>query len=233
MDNIIREFEIGEIYIPYTTNKSKRKFYEDVINEVKQKELSINYKKAGDKFELGQYRINREFTINTYVDKYFKDLADSLEKENITKDDVDRSFKYFYKFFDECIVKDEYYVCNNISEKIGLLFKNLIEHCNKMLLNNEEEMAEYIFQKIINSGIYQISYAKDSKTESLISNLFIQQEKNIKICIKIGKLDWFKKYIKQINLLSREYKNNHNGILEELYDLNMEIGKTLLEKEEE
>ena len=54
MDNIIREFEIGEIYIPYTTNKSKRKFYEDVINEVKQKELSINYKKVGDKFELGE-----------------------------------------------------------------------------------------------------------------------------------------------------------------------------------
>lgn len=52
MDNIIKEFDIGEIYIPYTTNKSKRKFYEDVINEVKQKELSINYKKVGDKFEL-------------------------------------------------------------------------------------------------------------------------------------------------------------------------------------
>lgn len=179
------------------------------------------------------YRINREFTINTYVDKYFKDLADSLEKENITQNDVDNSFKDFYKFFDECIIKDEYYVCNNISEKIGLLFKNLIEHCNIMVLNNEEEMAEYIFEKIINSGMYQISYAKDSKTESLISNLFIQQEKNIKICIKIGKLDWFKKYIKQINLLSKEYNNNHNGILEELYDLNMEIGKTLLKKEDE
>ena len=36
MDNIIKEFDIGEIYIPYTTNKSKRKFYEDVINEVNQ-----------------------------------------------------------------------------------------------------------------------------------------------------------------------------------------------------
>lgn len=179
------------------------------------------------------YRINREFTINTYVDKYFKDLADSLEKENITQNDVDNSFKEFYKFFDECIIKDEYYVCNNISEKIGLLFKNLIEHCNIMVLNNEEEMAEYIFEKIINSGMYQISYAKDSKNESLISNLFIQQEKNIKICIKIGKLDWFKKYIKQINLLSKEYNNNHNGILEELYDLNTEIGKTLLKKEDE
>lgn len=54
MDNIIKEFDIGEIYIPYTTNKSKRKFYEEVINEVKQKGLVINYKKMGDKFELGE-----------------------------------------------------------------------------------------------------------------------------------------------------------------------------------
>lgn len=54
IEDIIREFDIGEIYIPYTTNKSKRKFYENVINEVKQNELSINYKKVGDKFELGE-----------------------------------------------------------------------------------------------------------------------------------------------------------------------------------
>lgn len=54
MDNIIREFAIGEIYIPYTTNKSKRKFYEEIISEIKQKGLVINYKKIGDKFELGE-----------------------------------------------------------------------------------------------------------------------------------------------------------------------------------
>lgn len=54
MDNIIKEFDIGETYIPYTTNKSKRKFYEEVINEIKQKGLVINYKKMGDKFELGE-----------------------------------------------------------------------------------------------------------------------------------------------------------------------------------
>lgn len=178
------------------------------------------------------YTINREFTINNYVDNFFYELIDSLEKENLTRDDVDKIFKDFHKFFDECIIKDEYYVCNNISKKIGRLFEKLIEYCNKMLLNNEEEMAEYIFEKIINSGVYQISYAKDSKTESLISNLFIQQEKNIKICIKIGKIDWFKKYIKKINLLFKEYNNNQNRILDELYDLNMEIGITLLEKDD-
>lgn len=54
MDNIIKEFDIGEIYIPYTTNKSKRKFYEEVISEIKQKGLVVNYKEKGDKFELGE-----------------------------------------------------------------------------------------------------------------------------------------------------------------------------------
>ena len=91
------------------------------------------------------------------------------------------------------------------------LFVKLIEHCNTMVLKNKEEMAEYIFQKIINSGMYQISYAKESK--SLISNLFLQQEENIKICIKIGRIEWFKKYVKKINLLAKEYQNNDDDIL--------------------
>lgn len=178
------------------------------------------------------YEINRVFTINTYVDNYFKELAEDLEKENITKDDVDKVFKDFYKFFDECIVKDEYYVCNNISKKIGLLFVKLIQHCNTMLLKDKEEMAEYIFEKIIHSGMYQISYAKDCQSKSLISNLFMQQEKNIKICIKIGRLEWFKKYVKAINLLAKEYQNNDGNILEELYNLNMEIGENLLAEDD-
>lgn len=53
MDNIIKEFEIGSIYIPYTTNKSKRVFYEDVISEIEQKGLKIDYQEKGNKFELG------------------------------------------------------------------------------------------------------------------------------------------------------------------------------------
>lgn len=178
------------------------------------------------------YRINRIFTINTYVDNYFNELSDNLEKENITKNDIDKTFQDFHRFFDECIVKDEYYVCNNISKKIGLLFVKLIEYCNTMVLKNKEEMAEYIFQKIINSGMYQISYAKESKSKSLISNLFLQQEENIKICIKIGRIEWFKKYVKKINLLAKEYQNNDDDILEKLYDLNMEIGEELLGKDD-
>ncbi|HCC04088.1 MAG TPA: hypothetical protein DEP51_04455 [Clostridiales bacterium] len=178
------------------------------------------------------YRINRIFTINTYVDNYFKELGNNLEKENIKKDEVDKVFKDFHKFFDECIVKDEYYVCNNISKKIGLLFEKLIEHCNAMILKNKEEMAEYIFDKIVNSGLYQISYAKDCQSKSLVSNIFRQQEQNIKICIKIGRIEWFKKYVEKINLLIKKCQENDEIILDELYDLNMEIGEKLLDKDD-
>lgn len=177
------------------------------------------------------YRINRIFTINTYVDNYFKELANNFEKENITESDVDKTFGDLHKFFDECLVKDEYYVCNNISKKVGLLFVKLIENCNTMAMKNKEEIAEYIFEKIINSGVYQITYAKDSQSKSLISNIFVQQEKNIKICIKIGRIEWFKKYIERINLLVKEYQDDDENILEELYTLDMEIGEELLAKD--
>ncbi len=53
MDNVIKEFEIGNIYIPYTTNKSKRVFYEEVISAIKEKEIMIDYKEKGNIFELG------------------------------------------------------------------------------------------------------------------------------------------------------------------------------------
>lgn len=53
MDNIIKEFKIGDIYIPYTTNKSKRVFYEDVISAIEQEDLDIDYQEKGNKFELG------------------------------------------------------------------------------------------------------------------------------------------------------------------------------------
>lgn len=53
MDNIIKEFKIGDIYIPYTTNKSKRVFYEEVISAIEQEGLDIDYQEKGNKFELG------------------------------------------------------------------------------------------------------------------------------------------------------------------------------------
>ena len=178
------------------------------------------------------YMINRTFTINTYIEKYFNTLEGDLEKDILNKSKIDMIFDEIYKFFDECLVKEEYYVCNNITEKNGLLFQKLIEHCNKLLISNDEEkqnLAEYIFKKIIESGIYQINAAKKLENKRYLVELFKQQEKNIKLCLKIKNIEWFKNYIKRINRLANEY--NDEEILENLYSMNINIGEYLLKKE--
>lgn len=178
------------------------------------------------------YMINRTFTINTYIEKFFKTLETDLEEDVLDKNKVNQVFNDIYKFFDECIVKEEYYVCNNITEKNGFLFQKLIEHCNKLLMSDDNEkhnLAECIFKKIIKSGIYQINAAKNLENKRYLIELFEQQEKNIKICIKIKNIEWFKKYIDEINKLANEY--NDEEILENLYIMNISIGEYLLKEE--
>lgn len=178
------------------------------------------------------YMINRTFTINTYIEKYFNTLEGDLEKDLLNKSKIDMIFDEIYKFFDECLVKEEYYVCNNITEKNGLLFQKLIEHCNKLLISSDEEkqnLAEYIFKKIIESGIYQINAAKKLENKRYLVELFKQQEKNIKLCLRIKNIEWFKNYVKRINRLANEY--NDEEILENLYLMNINIGEYLLEKD--
>lgn len=126
------------------------------------------------------YMINRTFTLNTYIDKYFKNIEEDLEKNILKKDTVDNIFCNIRKFFDECIIKEEYYVCNNISKKNEELFQQLIKHCNQLFLSGnkeEEELAKYIFNEIINSGCYQIESAKKINNKSYLGELFEQQEK--------------------------------------------------------
>lgn len=178
------------------------------------------------------YMINRTFTINTYIEEYFKTLENDLEKDILDKNKIDKVFSDIYKLFDECLVKEEYYVCNNITEKNGSLFQKLIEHCNKLLISDDkekQELAEYILKKIIKSGIYQINAAKNLENKRYLVELFKQQEKNIKICLKIKNVEWFKKYVDEINKLANEY--NDEEILENLYSMNINIGEYLLKEE--
>lgn len=177
------------------------------------------------------YMINRTFTINTYIDNFYKKLSNELKKNNTTEKVIDNTFKEFCDFFDDCIVKDEYYVCNNISKKTGELFRELIEYCNKMVIEGKEDIAEYLFDKIVNYGIYQVINSKNSKSPNFISDLFVQQAKNINICIKIDRLEWFKKYVKNINLLIKEYQDNENNVLEEISYMNVKIAKELMNKD--
>ena len=179
------------------------------------------------------YTINRTFTLNTYIEKYFKKITNDLEMNNINEEKIDNVFYDIHKLFDECIVKEEYYVCNSITEKNGELFQKLIEHCNRLLASEDKQkamIAEYILKKIINSGIYQIKSAKHIENKTYLVELFRQQERNIRLCLKIKNIEWFKKYITKLNELARDY--NDNEILDNLYSMNVNIGEELLLEKE-
>lgn len=179
------------------------------------------------------YTINRTFTLNTYIEKYFKKITNDLEMNNINEEKIDNVFYDIHKLFDECIVKEEYYVCNSITEKNGELFQKLIEHGNRLLASEDKQkamIAEYILKKIINSGIYQIKSAKHIENKTCLVELFRQQERNIRLCLKIKNIEWFKKYITKLNELARDY--NDNEILDNLYSMNVNIGEELLLEKE-
>lgn len=179
------------------------------------------------------YTINRTFTLNTYIEKYFKKITNDLEMNNINEEKIDNVFYDIHKLFDECIVKEEYYVCNSITEKNGELFQKLIEHGNRLLASEDKQkamIAEYILKKIINSGIYQIKSAKHIENKTYLVELFRQQERNIRLCLKIKNIEWLKKYITKLNELARDY--NDNEILDNLYSMNVNIGEELLLEKE-
>lgn len=177
------------------------------------------------------YMINRDLTIETYIDKKFKKIERKFENININKKDVDETFKELEKFFEECMLKEEYYVCNNIAEKKGKIFVKLIEKCNEMTIKGEQQnaLAESIFEKIIISGIREIKIASKVDNVNFLVDLFKQQEKNIELCFKINKKRWFEMYVKKINLLSKE--NESKRILGYLYELNYNLGSILLEND--
>lgn len=182
----------------------------------------------------GTYNINREFKLNTYIDKYLEDLTKKLKETSITEKEVNKNFDELRNFFNECIVKDEYYICNNISKKIGKLFAELIENYSKLVIEDKETMADYIFEEIIRFGIYQIDASKNSKSEELINSLFKQQAKNIILCSKINNFDWFKEYCSEINKLLKDFPNSDKyDIVENLYYMNLRIGMYLLKEKED
>ena len=188
---------------------------------------------------VNTYMINRDLAINTYVDKYFNKLYKKLDNKNKKanknekdlENTIDNTFQSLEKFFNECIIKDEYSVCNNISEKVGIFFEKLICQCNNLLLQGKKETSEYCFEKIIEFNIKQIKMAHNCKVSSFYNELIDQQVKNIEYCIEIGNFEWFKKYISEMNLLN-ESNNIDKKISSKIFYMNESVASKLLTKEE-
>lgn len=82
LDEIIDSFEIGTIYMPKVANNTQT--FEDVLDSISAKNLTITTPNIGDEFSVGQANAEILFVDNNYTGKSFNDCSIVL---NLNYDD--------------------------------------------------------------------------------------------------------------------------------------------------
>lgn len=177
------------------------------------------------------YSTSKTMMVNTYVDEYCKDISEKLnDGENSVKKDVFKDLRYV---LGECVVKEEYYVAQNVSLKSGEIFRDFLANSIK-LRDNGEDGIEESFERIVKFGLYQLELCEDIGSELLINEISAQQLKNIEFCIDAEQYEWFKKYIKMMGKLNfRLQKDGKEKIVSEIYYIYTNVLEALLQKERE
>ena len=148
--------------------------------------------------------------------------------------DIERLQQIFIKIksvFVECYVKEEYFVCKNISNKLGQVFQSIIEEQNKMLLNGtmNAKDADILYEKIISYSVGQIDMAKNCKCEYFIEDLINNNYHNIISCIKTQQYNLYKKYIQKINMIIFDFQKNEYDLLVNLiFKMYSKVSKKLI-----
>ncbi len=106
LDNIIDSFDIGTIYLPFTTSKTTTtKTFEDVVDSVSNKGMTLSKVEIGNEFNVGDAKCKVVYVDNsepentnnqsicirmTYGEKSFLFMGD-LEKDAESKLDVEKT----------------------------------------------------------------------------------------------------------------------------------------------
>ena len=176
---------------------------------------------------------SKTLMLNTYITELCDEISKKLcNKENSVKKDAFKQLRYV---LDECVVKEEYSVAQNISVELGKVFRNFLENSMLLLKNGEhKEDIEDSFDRIVNLGIDQIELCKEINSELLIADISKQQIKNIDFCIEAEQYEWFKKYIKRLcEVTFLEQKEGNDKVVSEIFHIYMRVLETLIREEKE
>ncbi len=179
------------------------------------------------------YDTSKTMMVNTYIDEFCDEISQKLKnKENCVIKDVFKDLRYV---LDECIVKEEYFIAQNISIKLGEIFREFLKNYIGIIINGEEKKElEDSFDRILNLGVYQLELCKDIHSELLINEISIQQKNNIEFCIEFDRYEWFKKYIKKMSVLTfRTQKQGEEKVVSETFDIYISILEKLVVEEKE
>ena len=159
------------------------------------------------------YDTSNSLMVNTYVDKFIKDIEKEIEKKDSIEDTV--VLKKIKNILDESILKGEYFVTQNICEKTSGIFRCFLK--NSIGKENVEEN----FNTIADLNIYELQLCEKIDSDSLRLKIAKQQYKNLMFCVKNHQTEWYKKYLEKYNYyifqLQKNTENDLKEYLEELY----------------
>jgi len=179
------------------------------------------------------YDASKNIMVNTYIDEFCDEIRYKLtNKENSIKQDVFRDIRYI---LDECIVKEEYYVVQNISIRTGDIFRDFLKNSIGIAENiAEEKEITDAFERIVKFGIYQLELCKDINSEILINEISCQQINNINFCIKSNQYEWFKLYIKKLSIFTfHAQQDGEDKVVAEIFSIYAGVLKKLIKEEKE
>lgn len=179
------------------------------------------------------YQTNKSLMINTYIDEFCEKLQKDLNCcNNVICEQNLKDIKYI---LDESIVKEEYYVTQNITEKMGAVYRAFLDNSIKMLgTGSTAKDIEVSFDKIVGINIYQLELCSKINSELLVKKIIRQQRKNLEFCIDASQYEWFKEYFHEYNVfVFQMQKDRKADLVDELYYLYIALFKMLIDKNKE
>lgn len=155
------------------------------------------------------YNTNKSLMVNTYIDDFTQKLKDSLgNSSNIRTEETLKDIRHI---LDESIIKEEYYVAQNIVANIGEIFRSFLENSIKINQTETSETVKKSFDDIIDINIELLEMCQKIESENLVDKIISQQNKNLKFCINTAQRDWFESYLEKINCFMFKYQKQDNA----------------------
>lgn len=169
---------------------------------------------------LHTYKCSKSLMINTYIDEFCQDIRIHLERSQAQIDG--QLLENISRVLDESLVKEEYYVVQNITHKLGDIFLGFLSNSIDMIKNgNSTEEMEKSYDEILDIYLFELDMCSKISSDLVIEDIINQNVKNIEFLIKSKQYEWFKDYIHRVCLLNfrlqKEGRDNNIIFLNTIY----------------
>ena len=169
------------------------------------------------------FGVNKSFMHNSYINSICEAVEKDLENRNSKS--LKTSIDDIRHILDESIVKEEFFVTQNITKRLGEVFRSFLE--NSIKISESGEGADEIvtcFERIVKVNIYLLRSCKKLRSDLLKREIILQQEENLRFCIDNLQYEWFKKYFIAYNRLTRDaLRNQDEAYVDFLYSAYVDL----------